>query len=62
MAALLSDGFVGVKLDGDIEKALVARFSVGSYPTMIVLDATGKEAQRASGYLSSQEAIAFLKR
>ena len=62
VAARLSDGFVGVKLDGDTEKALVTRFNVGGYPTMIVLDAAGKEAQRASGYLSSKEAIEFLKR
>jgi thiol-disulfide isomerase/thioredoxin len=62
VATLVSERFVGVKLDGDIEKALVSRFSVGGYPTMIVLDAAGKEAQRASGYLPSKDAIEFLKR
>ena len=62
VASLLTAGYVGVKLDGDIEKALVTRFNVGGYPTMIVLDAAGREAQRASGYLSSKEAIELLKR
>ncbi|HEX6973024.1 MAG TPA: thioredoxin family protein [Vicinamibacterales bacterium] len=62
VAALLSAGYVGVKLDGDVEKAHVKRFDVNGYPTMIVVDGTGKEAHRAVGYLSSAEAIAFLKK
>ena len=41
VAGLLNKGFVGVKLDGDIEKALVKRFDVKGYPTMVVLDSNG---------------------
>jgi thiol-disulfide isomerase/thioredoxin len=60
VAGLLNAGYVGVKLDGDIEKALVARFKVKGYPTMVVLDSAGVEIQRAEGYLSSKEMLAFL--
>jgi thiol-disulfide isomerase/thioredoxin len=60
VATLLSAGYVGVKLDGDLEKALVKRFKVGGYPTMIVLDGAGVEAWRAVGYQSSRELIALL--
>jgi thioredoxin 1 len=62
VAELLNAGFIGVKLDGDIEKALVKRFAVGGYPTMVVLDGSGKELTRAVGYLSSAELIAMLKK
>ena len=60
VAGLLGAGYVGVKLDGDLEKALVKRFAVAGYPTMIVLDASGKELWRAVGYQSSKELIARL--
>jgi len=60
VADLLKAGYIGLKLDGDIEKALVKRFTVAGYPTMIVLDATGKELWREVGYLSSKEVIAKL--
>jgi thiol-disulfide isomerase/thioredoxin len=42
VASRLNAGYVGVKLDGDIEKALVKRFNIVGYPTMLVLDAAGK--------------------
>ena len=60
VAAQLSAGYVGVKLDGDIEKALVKRYTVKGYPTMLVLDAAGTESTRAVGYLSSKEVLALL--
>jgi thiol-disulfide isomerase/thioredoxin len=58
VASVLNGGFVGVKLDGDIEKALVKRFSVSGYPTMVVLDPAGKETLRMVGYQSSKEILA----
>jgi thiol-disulfide isomerase/thioredoxin len=61
VAGLLNAGFVGVKLDGDIEKALVKRFDVRGYPTMVVLDATGAVVKQAAGYKSSAEMVAWLK-
>jgi len=60
VADLLRAGYIGVKLDGDIEKALVKRFAVAGYPTMIVLDASAAEVWRAVGYQSSKEMLALL--
>lgn len=62
VAALLVEGYVGVKIDGDVEKVVTGRFDINGYPTMIVLDPAGKESHRFTGYLSSTDAIAFLKR
>jgi thiol-disulfide isomerase/thioredoxin len=61
VAAALNAGYVGVKLDGDIEKALVKRFTVTGYPTMVMLDSAGKEVQRLVGYKSSKEMLVALK-
>jgi thioredoxin 1 len=60
VAALLNAGYVGVKLDGDVEKDLVKRFNVSGYPTMLVLDGSGKELKRIVGYQTSAEMIARL--
>jgi thiol-disulfide isomerase/thioredoxin len=60
VASVLHKSYVGVKLDGDIEKALVKRFKVAGYPTMIVLDPSGKELRRAVGYESSKEILTLL--
>ena len=52
-----------MKLDGDIEKALVKRFNVAGYPTMIVLTVDGDRDRRSNalvGYQSSKEMLAFL--
>ena len=61
VAALLNAGYVGVKLDGDVEKDLVKRFGVVGYPTMLVLDASGKVVKKIEGYQSSAQMIAQLK-
>jgi len=62
VVSVLRTGFVGVKLDGDIEKALVTRFGVKGYPTIIIVDAaTGKALKTVSGYQSSQQVLALIK-
>ncbi len=61
VASLLNAGYVGVKLDGDLEKDLVARFRVTGYPTIIVFDPSGKELQRFN-YLSSKQMLRALQR
>jgi thiol-disulfide isomerase/thioredoxin len=61
VAALLNASYVGVKLDGDLEKDLVGRFNVKGYPTVVVLDSEGKEIQRFH-YLSSKAMLEALKR
>jgi thiol-disulfide isomerase/thioredoxin len=60
IAGLLNKGYVGVKLDGDLEKALVTRFKVIGYPTMVVLDPSGKEVKRAVGYQTSAQTLTLL--
>jgi thiol-disulfide isomerase/thioredoxin len=60
VASALNASYVGVKLDGDLEKALVSRFKVTGYPTFIILDPAGKEVRRFSGYMSSQQTLGFL--
>jgi thiol-disulfide isomerase/thioredoxin len=62
VAAALNAGFIGVKLDGDIEKALTKQHKVSGYPTMVVLDAKGVEITRAVGYQSSKEMLVLLKK
>jgi thiol-disulfide isomerase/thioredoxin len=62
VAALLTAGFVGVKIDGDLHKDLADKFKVAGYPTMIVLNPNGTEAHRFTGYLNSADALTFLKR
>lgn len=62
VAAALNAGYVGVKLDGDIEKAFVKRFNVTGYPTMVIVDpATGRAVKSVSGYQSSAQMLIFLK-
>jgi thiol-disulfide isomerase/thioredoxin len=60
VAGVLNASYVGLKLDGDLEKELVARFHVSGYPTLLVLDPSGKELQRFN-YLSSKEMLGTLK-
>jgi thiol-disulfide isomerase/thioredoxin len=61
VAGLLNEGYVGVKLDGDREKDLLKRFRVAGYPTVVVLDSSGKEIQRFQ-YLSSEKILEALRR
>jgi thiol-disulfide isomerase/thioredoxin len=62
VAGVIDAGFVGVKLDGDIEKALVKRFGVGGYPTMVIVNpADGSAVRKVSGYQTSAQMLTFLK-
>ena len=62
VAAALAADYVLVKLDGDIEKAAVARFKVAGYPTMVIVDpATGAAVKSVSGYKSSAQILAFVR-
>lgn len=63
VASTLIAGYVGVKLDGDIEKAHVKRFAVNGYPTMVVFDPAGNGTvvKKVSGYQSSAQVLAFIK-
>ena len=60
VAARLNQGFIGVKIDADREKALVKRYNIAGYPTMLIVDPTGKELKRVSDYQSSAQMLVFL--
>lgn len=55
-------GIVAVKLDGDVERDLVKRYAVTAYPTMLLLDADGKELNRAVGYRGVAAMVQFFAR
>ncbi|UPT75652.1 MAG: thioredoxin family protein [Elusimicrobiota bacterium] len=57
-----SEGFVKLALDADAELSWdwKARFKVGGYPTLLVLDERGQEIGRAVGYRSPEALAAFL--
>lgn len=61
LAQLINESFVGIKVDADLQKALVTRLKITGYPTMMVMDASGKELRRVDGYQSSKQMLAFLK-
>ena len=62
VAAAVKAGYIGVKLDGDIEKAHVKRFDVKGYPTMVIVDpASGAALKSVTGYKSSEQTLAFIK-
>lgn len=48
--AATANAVLPVKLDGDVERELVKQYKVEAYPTLILLDAEGKELRRAVGY------------
>jgi len=58
----LEAGFVGVKLDGDIEKDHVQRYEVKGYPTILIVDpASSMVISSVVGYQSSQDLLDFLR-
>jgi len=58
-----SEGFVLLALDADAALSWdwKARFKIGGYPTLLVLDERGQEVSRAVGYRSPESLAAFLK-
>lgn len=60
VSGVLNASYVGVKLDGDIEKDMVSRFHVEGYRTILLLDSSGKEIRR-SNYTPSKRMLQFLK-
>jgi thiol-disulfide isomerase/thioredoxin len=60
VAARLNAGFIGVKIDADLEKALIKQYQIKGYPTMVILDAGGVEIKRFADYMGSKEMLAFL--
>lgn len=50
---------ISVKLDGDVERDLVKKFGIAGYPTMLLLDADGKEVRRLVGYQGVAAMVRF---
>ena len=61
VAAELNAGYIGVKIDVDLEKPLVKKFKTTGYPTMIVLNSAAKEIARVTEYQSSKDMLAVLR-
>jgi thiol-disulfide isomerase/thioredoxin len=61
VAAILTTRYLGVKLDGDVEKDLVETFKVVGYPAGVLLDSAGRETHRFLGYQTSAEILALLQ-
>lgn len=57
----LSDQFICVRINGDQNRALVRRFNVQSYPTLLLLDSRGKEQSRLIGYQPASVLASFLR-
>lgn len=60
VAKAINDGYVGIKVDADLQKALVKRLKIEAYPTMMIMAADGSVLQRVTDYQSSKEMLAFL--
>jgi thiol-disulfide isomerase/thioredoxin len=57
MAGLL----VAARVDGDERRDLAERFSVGAYPTLLLLSPDGQELDRHVGYLNVDSTALFLR-
>lgn len=60
MAGYVEDNFVPVKIHVKEQPAAFKRFGAQWTPTLVVLDADGKESHRFEGYLPAEEFLAQL--
>jgi thioredoxin-related protein len=49
--------FVNLKLDADANRSIVQRYQVGGLPTILFLDAQGREIHRVVGYKPPEQFI-----
>lgn len=57
----LAEKFVCVKVDGDKDQADTAKYGVRGYPTIIFLNADGKEINRNVGYSGPDEFVKIME-
>jgi len=60
VAKAINADYVGIKVDADLQKALVKRLKIAGYPTMMIMGADGAVIQRVTDYQSSKQMLAFL--
>ena len=62
VAAWIKANAVPVRIDTyKARKDLGQRFGILGYPTVLLLDGSGKEVRRSIGFLKPKEMLAFLK-
>lgn len=62
VAAWIRDNAVAVRIDTDkVRKDLTGKLQIRSYPTVILLDAEGREVRRSMGFQKPGEMLRFLK-
>ena len=57
---LINDNFIPVKVNGDHERELAGRLGVQSYPTLVMLDPSGKMINRKVGFCEAGPMSSFL--
>ncbi len=60
VAAVLSRGFVAVKVNADTDPALTEKYRATGLPTLVVVSPEGQELARASGARSAAELVTWL--
>jgi thioredoxin-related protein len=55
-------GVIAVEIDGDESRELVKSYGVQGYPTLILLDGSGREIRRAVGYQGVAAMVEFFRR
>lgn len=54
--------FVAVRIDGDKHRGLVEKYRIQGYPTILFLDATGREVHRVAGFLDPEPFLAEMQK
>jgi thiol:disulfide interchange protein len=57
-----SAGFVSLKIDADVERAIATRYGITGFPTILFLDPAGNEIHRVIGYRPPQQFVAEMNR
>jgi thiol:disulfide interchange protein len=53
--------WIAVSIDGDQEPQIMNHYNVEAFPTLVMLDATGKEIFRYQGYMEADQLIRILQ-
>jgi thiol:disulfide interchange protein len=56
-----SKTWIMVRIDVDRNKTLAQQYQISSIPTIVVLDSTGKETRRTTGFIPAEPMLSLLK-